>query len=288
MDFVKRYSQNLADVQNTVQRMNSNTKGFIFWIDYTINPELPPPVISTIAPEVINPKDIWMNHKHENTMQTLLEEREKTIDELVAVDEAADQEEAGVEKLVDQLTHIAIESEDEADIYGEIVATKAQKANFNAAHEAKKKEHNKRAKEAKVKRSEIIIIVNALANIRSAAKHMMSKVNQGLIKCTDFTLDRLSYDNIYDRKILSASCLAYVKSKLEVASILQKIDDEIKAEPAFEWLPRDALTPDQIACMDDLALRAADEAESISAVAKIFCVRKKEQDKGNYPLLLYT
>ena len=46
--------------------------GFIFWIDYMIDPDRdPPPLITTLTPSPINPKEIWNEHYNIDTENNL-------------------------------------------------------------------------------------------------------------------------------------------------------------------------------------------------------------------------
>ena len=62
--------------------------GFLFWIDYMVNPELPPPpLITTVKPLPINPKQLWEQDKSPDLERNLLEVETSAMEYVTAREE---------------------------------------------------------------------------------------------------------------------------------------------------------------------------------------------------------
>ena len=88
------------------------------------------------------------------------------------------------------------------------------------------------------------IFISALSNIKAAANFMLNKkIHAGAIQVSNKLLQDLTYDKIFQRKVVTPK---FYEERTTVDSILQIVDDAIQSAAKFEWLPNNILSVEQI------------------------------------------
>ena len=194
-----------------------------------VNPEMPPPpLITTIKPVPINPKQIWERDRSPDLERNLLEVEASAIEYLTAREEKQPEQEVYDGPLAD--------SESES-IFGEI----ARKVVEHAAGKKKKKAANRRPK------SDIQFLMHAVANIKAATRFMLDvKIKSNVVSTSSRHLSDLSYEKVFTQKTVTADDMQYLASRTSTESILNTIQAEIDKLREFEWFQRATLSEEQL------------------------------------------
>lgn len=122
------------------------------------------------------------------------------------------------------------------------------------------------------------IVINAVATIKATAKYMMEKkIGTNLVRYTGKNCKELGHSAFWN-KIVSIEDMKYFNERTTVEDILNIVDMEIKAAPAFEWLPQRILTAKQ---QEERERREKEQAEQFAqygALYKSLLCRKNESD----------
>ena len=262
-------------------------------IDYLVNPDVDVPMISTVKPLPINPWKMWK----EGMNAQLLEKQQIIEADALEVAEQYDEEErqldASAQKEIrakETVVRVESSSDDDEDMFGEIVARKAQKvANAKAAEIRKKTE----AKLNKTKKTDMLFIMHAVANIKAASMQMKKKLGkttseEALVSSTNREFVDMTYRDIFHLKQVTPADLKYYNDRLTTEDILRRVDREINAEPVFEWFPINGLSPKQRAAQNARMMDQVDDAVMVRNICMTHCTRKNETEQGSMPYFVYT
>ena len=269
------------NIQQSLESLSSNHAGLIFWLNYGSDPTNPLPHIATVAPKPINPKEFWESNKQ--TAAQKLEEADKraaaqALEGEEDINEALQQmdDTRPAAKASMKTTVVEVSSdEDDAVIFGHMTASKAKKKELAEAAAAMKDKE----KQSKAKKTDLQFLINAIANIKAAANCVLRKIKDSLIHKTNKTYAELTYREMFQRKIVTKEDYDYYSARLTTDGILNRVDEEIRNLPKFQWLILHLLTEAQVKMNDEMALRAIHEAEVITEICKRSCQRMKETRK---------
>jgi hypothetical protein len=181
-------------------------------------------------------------------------------------------------------------SSDDEDMYGEIMARKAQKVANAKAAEIRKKADNKITK---TKKSDMLFIMHAVANIKAASMQMKKKMGKtvkddALVSSTNLEFDDLTYRDIFHLKQVTPADLKYFNDRLTTDDILRRVDAEISAQPVFQWFPIEQLSPKQIAAQTDRMTAMIDDAVDVRRICDTFLTRQKEKAQGSIRTFFFS
>ena len=232
----------------------------MFWIDYMVNPEVtPPPLITTVKPLPINPKQLWEQSKSPDLERNLLEVETSAIEYLTAREEKQHEQQIDDGPIAD--------SENES-IFGEIVRKAAEHA---AGKKKKKNSANRRPK------SDIQFVMHAVANIKAATRFMLDvKIKSNVVSASSRKFHELSYEKVYVQKTVTAEDMRYLAERTTTESILNIIQAEIDKLPEFEWFQRCTLSEEQLHRMELQQVLLVEQATTIREACNKVLVRRKE------------
>jgi len=232
--------------------------GFIFWIDYMVDPDRdPPPLITTLTPSPINPKEIWNEHYNIDTENNLAQL------EAAAMEYQVQRENGASADKNDELWKKGDNSDDES-IYG---------ANNVDESSAKKKTKSSKAK----KHSDVQFITSAIANTKAAVRFMTNvKIANKVVTVSGKHFSELSYHEIFVQKTITPADISYFRDRQSTDSILNIIDTEIANAPEYEWYPRTTLTAEQIRAMELRQVDCVNQATEVYEACRRILSRRKE------------
>lgn len=230
--------------------------GFLFWIDYMVDPDAPPPaLITTVKPVPINPKQIWEADKSPDLERNLIEVETSAIEYLTA------REEKVLDREVDK-TLADSESENES-IFGEFARKVAEK---NV--QKQKKRSNK---------SDVQFVLHAVANIKAAVKFMVDiKIKSNVVSTTSKHLTELAYEKVFTQKTVTTDDMQYYAARTTTESILNNIQKEIDKLPEFEWFQKSTLSEEQLRLMELQQVVLVEQATAIRDACNKVLVRRRE------------
>ena len=248
--------------------------GFLILLDYMANYPTPP-LISTLKPTPINLKDIWNSHKAEN---------KNHVAELEAAEmraQALANDLADLELYDDNNNNVAnskvhADEQDEAEILIEMQEVlKGMKLPADEQRKAKIA-----AKQKKQLRSDVQFIISGVANMKAAAKYMLEhKLQKGLVHLVEQNFKQLGLQ-AFRKKIVTHEDVEYYNIRLDIDSILNELDNEIKKAPVFEWVPKTVLSERQL---EENKERMAEKEQEYLKYSKMYMEvlsRPKENAKG--------
>lgn len=221
----------------------------------------------------INPKLIW-EAKKDSGGQEALEEAEFRAD-LAAID--ADEEN---NQLVD-LTNDDVDSDALSDIFGEIENAILQRKKDSKSSKNKAKATATHRRQNTKAKSDLQFVISAIANIKSAANYMLNtKIKSGVVEVSNLRFSQLSYQKIFQRKVVTQADMEFFRARLDIDKILGEVDDAIKNSPEFEWLPKSTLSNAQLLERERLMTIQIDEAVRIREMCERLLLREKEHRVG--------
>ena len=231
--------------------------GFLFWIDYMVDPDAPPPaLITTVKPVPINPKQIWEADKSPDLERNLIEVETSAIEYLTAREEKVQDREVD-KTLADS------ESENES-IFGEFARKLAEKN----VQKQKKKRSNK---------SDVQFVMHAVANIKAAVKFMVDiKIKSNVVSTTSKHLTELAYEKVFTQKTVTTDDMQYYAARTTTESILNNIQKEIDKLPEFEWFQKSTLSEEQLRLMELQQVVLVEQATAIRDACNKVLVRRRE------------
>ena len=237
--------------------------GFLIWIDYQSSNPLPPP-IATVIPEPINPKLLWEANQQFGVMEHLSKaEQEAEYKNFIDDDNLVD----------DQLYNS--HEEDSDCLLGAITTALSQR-------NGKKKSKDDCKNKKRVVKSNIQYIVNALANMKSAAKYVLEKkIAVGAIDVSNLSFAELTYQQIFQRKVITRADYDFDELHTSHDAILNTtIDEEIRNSPPFEWLPLSILSPQQLQARERSRLQQINESHITKRMCDHILTRENERMTG--------
>ena len=249
--------------------------GFLILLDYMANYPTTPPLISTLKPTPINLKDIWNSHKAEN---------KNHVAELEAAEmraQALANDLADLELQDDNNNNVAsgkvyADEQDEAELLIEM--QEVLKGMKLPADEQKKAKIA--AKQKKQLKSDVQFIISGVANMKAAAKYMLEhKLQKGLVNLVEQNFKQLGLQ-AFRKKIVTREDVEYYNVRLDIDSILNELDNDIKKAPVFEWVPETVLSERQL---EEKKERMAQKEQEYMKYSKIYMEvlsRPKENAKG--------
>jgi hypothetical protein len=143
----------------------------------------------------------------------------------------------------------------------------------------KSKDDNKNKK--RVVKSNIQYIVNALANMKSAANYVLQKkIAVGAIEMSNLSFAELTYQQLFQRKVITRADYEFYELHTSHDAILNAIDEDIKRSPPFEWLPLSMLSPNQLQARERSRLQQISESHIIKRMCDHILTREKEKLTG--------
>ena len=214
----------------------------------------PPPLITTLTPSPINPKEIWNQHYNIDTENNL-----------------AQLEAAAMEYQIQRESDAAVDKNDELwqgnnsddeSIFGARAADPSAK---------------KKTKGSKAKTKDIQFITSAIANTKAAVRFMTNiKIANKIVTVSERSFSELTYHQIFVQKTLTPADISYFTDRQSTNSILNVIDTEIANAPDYEWYPRTALTTEQIREMELRQVQYVNEATDVHEACRRILSRRKE------------
>lgn len=234
--------------------------GYFFWLDYSVDPNHPPPpLITLVKPVPINPLTIWNAH-FTPTLQVDLEEAERrAMQELIEQDVS----------LIGERVSASAEGEesDDESVFGE---TAALLTPSTGAHKSK-------AKKTPSLKTDIQFLLGGIANIKAAVRYMLDvKIASNVVAVSTKEFLELSYDQLFQVKTVTTAEVSYYKQRQTTQGILEVIDTEIQKLPEFEWYPRILLSSDQLRQMELQQQLLVDQATAVFEACSNILVRRKE------------
>ena len=230
--------------------------GFLFWIDYMVDPDAPPPaLITTVKPVPINPKQIWEADKSPDLERNLIEVETSAIEYLTAREE----------KVQDREVDKALEDSDSENesIFGEFARKIAEK---------KVKKQKKRST-----KSDVQFVMHAVANIKAAVKFMVDiKIKSNVVSSTSKRLTELTYEKVFTHKTVTTDDMQYYAARTTTESILNNIQIEIDKLPEFEWFQKSTLSEEQLRLMELQQVVLVEQATAIRDACNKVLVRRRE------------
>jgi len=214
----------------------------------------PPPLITTLTPSPINPKDIWNQHysiETENNLEQL---------EAAAMEYQVQREDDAAADKNDELWKGNNSDDDSVD-------------GANNELSAKKKKKSSKAK----KNSDLQFITSAIANTKAAIRFMTNvKIANKVVTVSTKSFSELSYHQIFVQKTLTPADISYFKDRQSTDSILNIIDTEIAKAPEYEWYPRTSLNAEQIRAMELRQVDIVNQATEVHEACRRILSRRKE------------
>lgn len=225
-----------------------------------VNPDAPPPpLITTVKPLPINPKQMWEEEKSPDLERNLLEVETSAIEYLTAREEK--EQEKGTDR-----AHADSDSENES-IFGEIARKVAEH------HVGKKKKKSS----SRTKKSDLQFVMHAVANIKAAVRFMLDvKIKSNVVNSTSRHLSELSYEKVFSQKTVTADDMQYFAARTTTESILNNIQSEIDKLPEFEWFQKSTLSEEQLRIMELQQVVLVEQATAIREACNKVLVRRRE------------
>ena len=153
----------------------------------------PPPLITTLTPSPINPKEIWNEHYNIDTENNLAQL------EAAAMEYQVQRENGASADKNDELWKKGDNSDDES-LYG---------GNVDGSS-AKKKTKSSKAK----KHSDVQFITSAIANTKAAVRFMTNvKIANKVVTVSGKHISDLSYHEIFVQKTLTPTDISYFRDR---------------------------------------------------------------------------
>ena len=272
-------------IQKSLLTTSSTERGFIFWIDYLVDPEKEAPMISIVQPLPINPLTIWRN----NISEALLSKQAELEKSATEAAELYENEEDDGPVAVANPTGCSApkdveSSEDDDDVmFGEMVARKAQKKVLDQAAQAAQaiKKKKKEDENKKKNKTDMLFIMHAVANMKAAGSQMRKKLSHdSIVSRTHLNYSEMTYREIFQLKQLTPADMDYIDARSSAEGILSSIDAEIATLPPFQWFPQDSLSPKARAALNKRMTDAVDDAVHVRAICERMCQRTKERSEG--------
>lgn len=248
--------------------------GFLILLDYTATFPTPP-LISTLKPTPINLKDIWNSHKAENKNHVAELEAAEMRAQLLANDLA------DLELQDDNNNNVANSKvhADEPDQGEQLIEMQETLKGMKLPAEEQRKAKIAAKKKNQLK-SDVQFIISGVANMKAAAKYMLEhKLQKGLVNLVEQNFQQLG-PLAFRKKIVTHEDVEYYKIRLDIDSILNELDNEIKKAPVFEWVPKTVLSERQL---EENKERMAQKEQEYMKYSKLYMEilsRPKENAKG--------
>ena len=214
----------------------------------------PPPLISTLTPSPINPKEMWNEHYNTDTGNNL-----------------AQLEEAAMEYQVQRENGASADKNDE--LWKGDNSDDESLLGANVESSVKKKTKSSKAK----KHNDMQFITSAIANTKAAVRFMTNvKIANKVVTVSGKHFSELSYHEIFVQKTLTPADISYFKDRQSTDSILNIIDMEIVKAPEYEWYPRRTLTAEQIRAMELRQVDCVNKATEVYEACRRILSRRKE------------
>ena len=239
--------------------------GYLFWIDYMADPEKPiPPLVTVVKPTPINPYQIWRDRYTDELVENLADAERQAFVEAAREDDERQQE---------QPTEIM--SSDDETVFGEV---REQASRLQSSRSNDRRTKMKAPKKRQLaKKSDIQFILNAIANIKAAVKYMLdTKIQNNVVAVSSQSFSDLSYDDIFQRKTITAEDMEYLRVRETTEDILIRIDAAINSRPEFQWFPKIVLSAEQIHSMELKQIALADQATAAHEICSRILTRRKE------------
>ena len=243
-------------------------------LDYTATHPTPP-LISTLKPTPINLKDIWNSHKAENKNHVVELEAAEMRAQALAND-LADME------LHDDNNNNVANSKvhaDEPDPEEVLIEMQETLRGMKLPAEEKRKAKIAAKRKQQLK-SDVQFIISGVANMKAAAKYMVDhKLEKGLVHLVEQNFQQLG-PLAFRKKIVTHEDVEYYNIRLDIDSILNELDNEIKNAPVFEWVPKTVLSERQL---EENKERMAEKEQEYMKYSKLYMEvlsRPKENAKG--------
>jgi hypothetical protein len=220
-----------------------------------VDPEKdPPPLITTLTPSPINPKEIWNQHYNIETENNL-----------------AQLEQAAIEYQVQRENDAAADKNDE--LWKGNNSDDDSICGPNVESSAKKKKRSSKPK----KNNDMQFITSAIANTKAAVRFMTNvKIANNVVTVSKKAFSELSYHQIFIQKTLTPADISYFNERQSTESILNIIDTEIANAPEYEWYPRTTLTAEQICAMELRQVDIVNQATEVHEACRRILSRRKE------------
>jgi hypothetical protein len=136
------------------------------------------------------------------------------------------------------------------------------------------------AKRKQQLKSDVQFIISGVANMKAAAKYMVDhKLEKGLVHLVEQNFQQLG-PLAFRKKIVTHEDVEYYNIRLDIDSILNELDNEIKNAPVFEWVPKTVLSERQL---EENKERMAEKEQEYLKYSKLYMEvlsRPKENAKG--------
>ena len=234
--------------------------GFLIWIDYLSSNPQPPP-IATVIPAPINPKILWEANKQFGAVESLSKaEQEADWDNL------REEEDDGAGKPIDS---------SDSECLRKMSTALSQRKGKRQSADAN------RIKKKRVLKSSIQYIITALANMKSAANYVLQKkLAVGAIEMSNLAFHELTYQQLFQRKVITAADYKFYQLHTSHDAILNAIDEDIRNDPLFEWLPLSILSQQQLEARELSRLQQINESKLIKRMCDHILTREKEKMFG--------
>lgn len=230
--------------------------GFLFWIDYMVDPDAPPPaLITTVKPVPINPKQIWEADKSPDLERNLIEVETSAIEYLTAREEKVQDKEKD--------NAVADSDSENESIFGEFARKTAEK--------------NVQKQKKRSTKSDVQFVMHAVANIKAAVKFMVDvKIKSNVVSQTSKHLTELTYEKVFTQKTVTTDDMQYYAARTTTESILNNIQKEIDKLPEFEWFQKSTLSEEQLRLMELQQVVLVEQATAIRDACNKVLVRRRE------------
>lgn len=117
--------------------------------------------------------------------------------------------------------------------------------------------------------------------MKSAANYVLQKkLAVGAIELTNLAFKDLSYQQIFQRKVITAADYAFYQLHTSHDAILAAIDEDIRNDHSFEWLPLSILSQQQLEAREHSRLQQINESKLIKRMCDHILTREKEKMFG--------
>ena len=248
--------------------------GFLIWIDYLASSPAPPSIAS-IAPVPINPKTIWEEKKHRGGQEALEVAEEKAEKAAIAYYDESTRNDSRNKGRGDTEEGSCSDT-DVSEIVGEL----SRALNVSKAERRKLKRQEKKASSS-IARTDLQFVISALSNMKAAANFMLNKkIHTGAIQVSNKSFQELTYDKIFQRKVVTPEDVKFYEERTTVDSILQIVDDAIHSAAKFEWLPTNILSAEQILEREKALAQQSNQAEVMRRLCDQLLQRERERMQG--------
>ena len=109
---------------------------------------------------------------------------------------------------------------------------------------------------------------------------LSKKIDSGAIQVSNKLFTELTYEKLYQRKVVTPEDIKFYEDHRTTESILKIVDDAITSAPKFEWLPMSILSDEQTQLRERLLIQQNNQATAIRSLCDQLLIRERERMQG--------